>query len=472
MLLLQERVIDARTIFALIKPAELLRELGEDAPASAPAAGSQAQQPNSQLQVQYDYISCYLDFSSAPTPLTCPSSSLPGAGSAPPAGGVQVGHAALAIARRYANHPVPRVRELFSIVEQHLQESLPRADMEHLAEQLGSPVEKRAQEMDALAATEPALSFTLLGGGGGGSSSSGRVRITHAHLGKEEVLLVHLYRIDLELLFSSSPFQCSGAEGATEASAPASATSDAATPPFLFLHPNHTIRLPLMQQQQKQKQQQQQRSEQQRSKVAAEGKHADDGGDEEEKKAPASSSVAAAAVVPVSSSALSVGPISSSGGTIEVLLPSCFSSSNLYVQVTSLRRPHLSSFQVAFQHRMRVAVAETFGRITVRAGAPLAAAAEAKADAEQKGSSSSSSFSSSASLPAGAPLPGVYCKVFAELLSGAVQFFKDGRTDLRGAFDYAALSTDKLKQVKRFSVLFMSKEHGALVRQAKPPIVA
>ncbi len=133
-------------------------------------------------------------------------------------------------------------------MEQHLQESLPRVDMEHLAEQLGSPVEKRAQEMDALAATEPALSFTLLGGGGSGS----KVRIAHEHLGKEEVLLVNLYRIDLELLFSTSPFQCSGAEGATDASAAAVAASDAATPPFLFLHSNHTIRLPLQQQQQPQ----------------------------------------------------------------------------------------------------------------------------------------------------------------------------------------------------------------------------
>ncbi|MBL4844513.1 MAG: hypothetical protein JKY65_03215 [Planctomycetes bacterium] len=69
----------------------------------------------------------------------------------------------------------------------------------------------------------------------------------------------------------------------------------------------------------------------------------------------------------------------------------------------------------------------------------------------------------------GGPLAAVYVKVYARQTSGAVQFFKDGYTDLRGRFDHATLSTDQLDHVERFSILIASREHGALVREAAPP---
>lgn len=69
----------------------------------------------------------------------------------------------------------------------------------------------------------------------------------------------------------------------------------------------------------------------------------------------------------------------------------------------------------------------------------------------------------------GAALARTYVKVYARKRDGSVGFYKDGYTDLRGAFDYASLSTDELDRVERFAILVMADEHGALIREAAPP---
>ncbi len=69
----------------------------------------------------------------------------------------------------------------------------------------------------------------------------------------------------------------------------------------------------------------------------------------------------------------------------------------------------------------------------------------------------------------GMPLPKVYVKTYARMKNGSTKFYKDGYTDLRGRFDYTSLSTDELDHVDRFSLLIMSDEHGAVVREATPP---
>ncbi len=63
----------------------------------------------------------------------------------------------------------------------------------------------------------------------------------------------------------------------------------------------------------------------------------------------------------------------------------------------------------------------------------------------------------------------VYVKVYAQTANGQVKFYKDGYTDLRGRFDYASLNTNDLDVATRFSILVLSNEHGALVREASPP---
>ncbi len=67
------------------------------------------------------------------------------------------------------------------------------------------------------------------------------------------------------------------------------------------------------------------------------------------------------------------------------------------------------------------------------------------------------------------PLPATYIKVYARKHGGAIAFYKDGYTDLRGAFDYATLSTTDLDSVERFAILVCSDHAGAAILEAAPP---
>ncbi len=67
-------------------------------------------------------------------------------------------------------------------------------------------------------------------------------------------------------------------------------------------------------------------------------------------------------------------------------------------------------------------------------------------------------------------LVSTYVKVYARKHGGAVQFYKDGYTDLRGWFDYASLSTTDLDQVERFAILVCSDQAGAAILEASPPV--
>ncbi len=69
----------------------------------------------------------------------------------------------------------------------------------------------------------------------------------------------------------------------------------------------------------------------------------------------------------------------------------------------------------------------------------------------------------------GKPVPAAYVKVYAKGQDGAVKFFKDGYTDLRGRFDYASLNTPELEGASRLAVLVLSDALGAVVREAAPP---
>ncbi|HSK00990.1 MAG TPA: hypothetical protein VK932_07105, partial [Kofleriaceae bacterium] len=67
-------------------------------------------------------------------------------------------------------------------------------------------------------------------------------------------------------------------------------------------------------------------------------------------------------------------------------------------------------------------------------------------------------------------LPATYVKVYARKHGGAVAFYKDGYTDLRGWFDYASISTTELDQVERFAILVCSDQSGAAILEAAPPV--
>ncbi len=69
----------------------------------------------------------------------------------------------------------------------------------------------------------------------------------------------------------------------------------------------------------------------------------------------------------------------------------------------------------------------------------------------------------------GKPVTKAYVKVYAQRPDGSNRFYKDGYTDLRGRFDYSSLNTNDLDAVTKFSILVMSEEHGAIVKEANPP---
>ena len=67
------------------------------------------------------------------------------------------------------------------------------------------------------------------------------------------------------------------------------------------------------------------------------------------------------------------------------------------------------------------------------------------------------------------PLAKAYVKVFARMPDGAVRFHKDGYTDLRGRFDYVSLSDDPNRGAKRYAVMVLDEERGAVIRALNPP---
>ena len=66
------------------------------------------------------------------------------------------------------------------------------------------------------------------------------------------------------------------------------------------------------------------------------------------------------------------------------------------------------------------------------------------------------------------PLSKVYVKVYSKTAQG-VKFHKDGYTDVRGRFDYATVSTPEKSPTEKFSILILSEQNGALIREANPP---
>ena len=121
--------------------------------------------------------------------------------------------------------------------------------------------------------------------------------------------------------------------------------------------------------------------------------------------------------------------------THTLALPKGYHSSNVLVEITANGK---SSAHAYYANTLNIIVSEGQGRLQV--------------------------------LHAGdnRPLPKTYVKVFAEI-NGQPKFYKDGYTDLRGKFDYLSLSTAGLNNATKFGILILSAEHGAAVKEVKPP---
>jgi hypothetical protein len=123
-------------------------------------------------------------------------------------------------------------------------------------------------------------------------------------------------------------------------------------------------------------------------------------------------------------------------GTIKIPLPKSLHNTNVLVEITGGGQ---TKSQAYYSHSLAVQTIETYGQVRVT---------------QATGSS---------------PVAKAYVKVYAQTSDGQVRFYKDGYTDLRGRFDYASLNTNELDNVQKFSLLILSDEHGALVREANPP---
>ena len=130
-------------------------------------------------------------------------------------------------------------------------------------------------------------------------------------------------------------------------------------------------------------------------------------------------------------------------GSYSVSLPAHLLQSNLLL---TLSAGSLSVSRPLYSHSLQLGLVEAYGQLRLTAAA-----------SEAKGGSGSR------------PVSRAYVKVYARSSDTSPSFYKDGYTDWRGRFDYASLSTDRLRSVTRFAILVMSEEHGAVVREARPP---
>lgn len=119
-----------------------------------------------------------------------------------------------------------------------------------------------------------------------------------------------------------------------------------------------------------------------------------------------------------------------------VEVPAALNNCNVMIEVSSGARSKVVPY---FSHSLLVKLSQSYGQVQVH------------------------------DRNTGRSLARVYAKVFSRSKNGDNRFYKDGYTDIRGAFDYASLSTDEMDNVAEFSILVMSPNNGTRILQASPP---
>lgn len=128
--------------------------------------------------------------------------------------------------------------------------------------------------------------------------------------------------------------------------------------------------------------------------------------------------------------------------TFKFPLPGDLATRNLVIEVSATEANGIKQMKTYFSATLKVRVVENFG--------------ELKVFIHNEGGQD-------------IPLPKTYVKVYSKKSGGAVTFFKDGYTDLRGRFDYGQLSGTSIADVERFAIFVQNDEHGSLIKEAKPP---
>jgi hypothetical protein len=241
------------------------------------------------------------------------------------------------IAKMHAEDPVDRWRDRFELALNQIDE------IEKGEAAAAADAENRDQAQGALAATEPALELQV---------EAGKIRLDYRNLAS---CTLKFYPMDIELLFSRSPFLQDGAAQ------------------FSFIRP--VLARPV--------------------------------------------------------------DLPADKDTVSIDLPAEFRAKNVMVEALGAG---LRKTQAYYANTLKVQMIEAYGQLVVT-----------HADTRK-------------------PVPGAYVKVYAKPKGGGeAKFFKDGYTDLRGRFDYASLNTNELDDSERLSVLILSPDFGAVVREAAPP---
>lgn len=130
---------------------------------------------------------------------------------------------------------------------------------------------------------------------------------------------------------------------------------------------------------------------------------------------------------------------------------------NVFVEVSSCHnQQELKKHQAYFSHNLSVQTVESLGIVRVL------------------------------SVSTKRPLAGCYAKVYVRLRNSQTPYFwKDGYTGLNGVFDYVSVTEGNLliggaedlktlmeEKVDELSVLILSKEDGAVVKEAYPPLIS
>jgi len=265
-----------------------------------------------ELEIQYDYLATYLDFYNEDP------------------------KKAREIVKKYENYPIPKWHKLFAQIKDKLKEL-------DLGEKGDVVDDKSRDEKQAkVAAAEPSLDLTV----------EGKSMIINYRNAKS--VTIAFYKMDVELLFSSSPFVQGNLKH------------------FLNITPNTQMEVDL-------------------------------DGNVGEKK---------------------------------VEIPKEYLNANVMIDV---RSGSVHTSKAHFSHSLSVHLIENYGLVKVY-------------DKES-----------------GRPLPKTYVKVYSKNTSGSTEFFKDGYTDLTGAFDYTSVMTDALDKAQKFSILIMSEKNGSVIREASKP---
>jgi len=289
-LLIQDRIDESKAMFARV---------------------SLSKTDNNQAKLQYDYLAAYLDFYNDEPKV------------------------AREVVKKYVDYPVPRWNKLFGSVRQKLAE-IDGASVEIVDEK------SRDQQQAKLASAQASFDFTV---------ESKKIHIDYQNL---KNVTVSFFKMDIELLFSTSPFV------------------QKATDQFGYIMSNSTISLEL--------------------------------------------------------------PAHSNSHVID--LPEAYHNSNVMIDIQAAGTRKSSAY---FSNSLFVNIIENYGQLKVT------------------------------DKTTGRPISKVYIKVYARHTNGTTKFFKDGYTDLSGAFDYTSVMTNDLNTVDRFSILVMSEKNGSLIKEANKP---